>query len=176
MKRILSIALLALSFSLAARAQQVNFQLGAYYQNGQYTYGESIVKDHFVGLSMLLQFNIFYPESFYLTTGLEASVGLKKGGNVPDYRFEIPLRLAWMWEPSPYFSIGPYAGVYGVFNAMVTPDDKTQYNKLQGGWTAGLSIRVASIDLYGGYWRDFLPFHKGGSPFSGYRITLAYFF
>lgn len=176
MKRIISITLLALSFFLAAGAQRVNFQLGAYYQNGQYSFEGNTVKDNFLGLSMLLQFNIFYPESFYLSTGLEASLGLSKENNVPDYRFEIPLKLSWMWEPTPRFSIGPYAGVYGVFNAMVAPDDKSLYNRLQGGWTAGLSMQFGALDLYGGYWRDFLPFRKGGSPFSGFRVTLGFFF
>ena len=105
----------------------------------------------------------------------DLGLGLSKDGNVPDYRFEIPLRVAWMWEPSPRFSIGPYAGVYGVWNFMVVPDDETAYNTLQGGFSAGVSIRFGALDLYGGYWRDFLPFRKGGSPFSGWRVTLAYF-
>ena len=176
MKRHLLPLLLALSLSLTAGAQRVNFQLGAYYQNGSYSFEGNTVKDNFLGLSLLFQFNIFYPESIYLSTGLESSLGLSKTNNVPDYRFEIPLKLSWMWEPTPFFSMGPYASVYGVFNAMVAPDDKTLYNRLQGGWNAGLSLQLRSLDLYGGYWRDFLPFHKGGTPFGGYRITLAYFF
>lgn len=175
MKRRLLLALL-LTLSLQAGAQRVNIQLGAYYQNGQYSLDGNTVKDNFLGVSMLAQFNIFYPESIYLSTGLEASLGLGKDGNVPDYRFEIPLKLSWMWEPTASFSVGPYAGVYGVFNAMVNPDDRSAYNRLQGGWNAGLSMQFRSLGLYGGYWRDFLPFHKGGSPFSGYRITLAFFF
>lgn len=175
MKRILSIALLALAFSFAAKAQRVNPQIGVFYQKGQYSFEEAQVKDTFLGASFLVQFNIFYPESIYLTTGLEASLGLSKENNVPDYRIELPVRLSWMWEPTPRFAIGQFAGIYGAANLMVTPDDKTLYNTLQGGYTAGACIQFGSFDLSGGYWRDFVPFHKGGSPFSGFRVSLNMF-
>ena len=176
MKRVLSTLALALAFSFIGLAQpQWNVELGAYWQKGQYASEGNTVKDSFLGVSLLFEVDPFFPESLYLSTGVEASLGLSKDGNVPDYRFEIPLRVAWMWEPSPRFSIGPYAGVYGVWNLMVVPDDETAYNTLQGGFSAGVSIRFGALDLYGGYWRDFLPFRKGGSPFSGWRVTLAYF-
>lgn len=168
-------ALFALAFSFAAKAQRVNPQIGVFYQKGQYSFDEAQVKDTFLGASFLVQFNIFYPESIYLTTGLEASLGLSKENNVPDYRIELPVRLSWMWEPTPRFAIGPFAGIYGAANLMVTPDDKTLYNTLQGGYTAGASIQFGSFDLSGGYWRDFVPFHKGGSPFSGFRVSLNMF-
>ena len=171
MKRILSVLLLTFALAWAAGAQRVNAEIGLYYQNGQY----DTVKDNFLGASILVQFEPFFPASLYLSTGIEASLGLKKGGNVPDYRFELPVKLSWLYEPSPIFSVGPYAGVYGVANLMVTPDDKSLYNTLQGGFSAGLTIQFGSLDLYGGYWRDFLPFRKGGSPFSGFRITLGIF-
>ena len=171
MKRILSVLLLTFALAWAAGAQRVTAEIGLYYQNGQY----DTVKDNFLGASILVQFEPFFPASLYLSTGIEASLGLKKGGNVPDYRFELPIKLSWLYEPSPKFSVGPYAGVYGVANLMVTPDDKSLYNTLQGGFSAGLTIQFGSLDLYGGYWRDFLPFRKGGSPFSGFRITLGIF-
>lgn len=171
MKRILSVLLLTFALAWAAGAQRVNAEIGLYYQNGQY----DTVKDNFIGASILVQFEPFFPASLYLSTGIEASLGLSKGGNVPDYRFELPVKLSWLYEPSPKFSVGPYAGVYGVANLMVTPDDKSLYNTLQGGFSAGLTIQFGSLDLYGGYWRDFLPFRKGGSPFSGFRITLGIF-
>ncbi len=171
MKRILSVLLLTFALAWAAGAQRVNAEIGLYYQNGQY----DTVKDNFIGASILVQFEPFFPASLYLSTGIEASLGLSKGGNVPDYRFELPVKLSWLYEPSPKFSVGPYAGVYGVANLMVTPDDKSLYNTLQGGFSAGLTIQFGALDLYGGYWRDFLPFRKGGSPFSGFRITLGIF-
>lgn len=171
MKRILSVLLLTFALAWAAGAQHVNAEIGLYYQNGQY----DTVKDNFIGASILVQFEPFFPASLYLSTGIEASLGLSKGGNVPDYRFELPIKLSWLYEPSPKFSVGPYAGVYGVANLMVTPDDKSLYNTLQGGFSAGLTIQFGALDLYGGYWRDFLPFRKGGSPFSGFRITLGIF-
>ena len=171
MKRILSVLLLTFALAWAAGAQRVNAEIGLYYQNGQY----DTVKDNFIGASILVQFEPFFPASLYLSTGIEVSLGLSNGGNVPDYRFELPVKLSWLYEPSPKFSVGPYAGVYGVANLMVTPDDKSLYNTLQGGFSAGLTIQFGALDLYGGYWRDFLPFRKGGSPFSGFRITLAIF-
>ncbi|MBR3405513.1 MAG: hypothetical protein IKG92_01230 [Bacteroidales bacterium] len=171
MKRILSVLLLTFALAWAAGAQRVNAEIGLYYQNGQY----DTVKDNFIGASILVQFEPFFPASLYLSTGIEASLGLSKGGNVPDYRFELPVKLSWLYEPSPKFSVGPYAGVYGVANLMVTPDDKSLYNTLQGGFSAGLTIQFGALDLYGGYWRDFLPFRKGGSTFSGFRITLGIF-
>lgn len=171
MKRILSVLLLTFALAWAAGAQRVNAEIGLYYQNGQY----DTVKDNFIGASILVQFEPFFPASLYLSTGIEASLGLSKGGNVPDYRFELPVKLSWLYEPSPKFSVGPYAGVYGVANLMVTPDDKSLYNTLQGGFSAGLTIQFGALDLYGGYWRDFLPFRKGGSPFSGFRVTLGVF-
>lgn len=171
MKRILSVLLLTFALAWAVGAQRVNAEIGLYYQNGQY----DTVKDNFIGASILVQFEPFFPASLYLSTGIEASLGLSKGGNVPDYRFELPVKLSWLYEPSPKFSVGPYAGVYGVANLMVTPDDKSLYNTLQGGFSAGLTIQFGALDLYGGYWRDFLPFRKGGSPFSGFRITLGIF-
>jgi hypothetical protein len=171
MKRILSVLLLTFALAWAAGAQRVNAEIGLYYQNGQH----DTVKDNFIGASILVQFEPFFPASLYLSTGIEASLGLSKGGNVPDYRFELPVKLSWLYEPSPKFSVGPYAGVYGVANLMVTPDDKSLYNTLQGGFSAGLTIQFGALDLYGGYWRDFLPFRKGGSPFSGFRITLGIF-
>ena len=171
MKRILSVLLLTFALAWAAGAQRVNAEIGLYYQNGQY----DTVKDNFIGASILVQFEPFFPASLYLSTGIEASLGLSKGGNVPDYRFELPVKLSWLYEPSPKFSVGPYTGVYGVANLMVTPDDKSLYNTLQGGFSAGLTIQFGALDLYGGYWRDFLPFRKGGSPFSGFRITLGIF-
>ena len=171
MKRILSVLLLTFALAWAAGAQRINAEIGLYYQNGQY----DTVKDNFIGASILVQFEPFFPASLYLSTGIEASLGLSKGGNVPDYRFELPVKLSWLYEPSPKFSVGPYAGVYGVANLMVTPDDKSLYNTLQGGFSAGLTIQFGALDLYGGYWRDFLPFRKGGSPFSGFRITLGIF-
>ncbi len=176
MKRILSFLLLTFALSWAAGAQQVNAELGLYFQNGKYVCDQNTVKDNFIGASLLVQFEPFYPASIYLSTGLEASLGLSKNNNVPDYRIELPLKLSWMYEPSPKFSVGPYAGVYGVANLMVTPDDKSMYNTLQGGFSAGLSIQFGSLDLYGGYWRDFLPFRKSGTPFSGFRFTLGKFF
>ena len=171
MKRILSVLLLTFALAWDAGAQRVNAEIGLYYQNGQY----DTVKDNFIGASILVQFEPFFPASLYLSTGIEASLGLSKGGNVPDYRFELPVKLSWLYEPSPKFSVGPYTGVYGVANLMVTPDDKSLYNTLQGGFSAGLTIQFGALDLYGGYWRDFLPFRKGGSPFSGFRITLGIF-
>ena len=171
MKRILSVLLLTFALAWAAGAQRVNAEIGLYYQNGQY----DTVKDNFIGASILVQFEPFFPASLYLSTGIEASLGLSKGGNVPDYRFELPVKLSWLYEPSPKFAVGPYAGVYGVANLMVTPDDKSLYNTLQGGFSAGLTIQFGALDLYGGYWRDFLPFRKGGSPFSGFRVTLGVF-
>ena len=176
MKRILSVLLLTFALAWAAGAQHVNAQIGVYYQGGQYTSEGNTVKDNFIGASVLVQFEPFFPASIFLSTGLEASLGLKKNNNVPDYRIEIPVKISWIYEPSPKFGIGPYAGVYGVANLMVTPDDKSLYNTLQGGFSAGLSIQFGSLDLYGGYWRDFLPFRKGGSPFSGFRVTLGMYF
>ena len=173
MKRILSVLLLVFGIARAAGAQDINAQIGLFYQNGKYSTGETPVKDTFLGASVLVQFEPFFPESLFLSTGLDASLGLSKDGNVPDYRLEVPLKLTWLYEPSPEFAIGPYAGVYGVWNLMVTPDDATAYNTLQGGFSAGLDIQFGALDIYGGYWRDFLPFRKGGSPFSGWRVTLA---
>lgn len=173
MKKILSVLLLTFALTWAAGAQRVNAQIGAFYQNGKYSCEGNVVNDNFLGASILIQFEPFFPASLYLSTGLEASLGLSKENNVPDYRFELPVKLSWMYEPSPKFGVGPYAGVYGVANLMVTPDDKTLYNTLQGGFNAGISIQFRILEIYGGYWRDFLPFRKGGSPFSGWRVTLA---
>lgn len=60
MKRILSVLLLAFGMAWAAGAQEINAQIGFFYQNGKYSTGETSVKNNFLGASVLLQFEPFF--------------------------------------------------------------------------------------------------------------------
>lgn len=152
--------------TLSAGAQRrVTFHAGPFYQNGKLNEATC----HQIGVEFGASIDPIFPLPLYLETALSAAVygDLKSGAG--NYRFEIPLNLTWQWEPSPLFSVGPYAGVSGALNWRIE-GNKTFFT---WGAQAGISIRPSFMYINVGYYKDFVPYVGTTSMQQGIRFALG---
>lgn len=179
MKRIVVISILLL-LALEANAQRVTGQVALSYQCRFRTVGDESPVLSLWGAHGGAQFEPFYPWPIYLETGLGAVMITAKDG-ARAYRLELPLDLTWQWEPSPKFSMGPYAGAYityGFWKSYVY-DGIAHPNLFNWGLMGGLSIRPGVFLINVGYYRDMMPFDRdtpGQGAFrfgNGIRVTLG---
>lgn len=157
-----------------ANAQEYKY-LDAVYDARSMQLGGSDISYPSVGASLSICPDIFYPWPIYLRTGVNALLSVKReGADTPaGYRFEIPLELSYLWDPGPFFSIGPYAGIYGAANLLVAPENPGRFNIWLCGVMAGLCIYPSFFHIYAGYYRDLVPFISGGQGLDGFRFGIG---
>lgn len=173
MKKCLLLIVAGLLLCFSAQAQrQVPFQIGAFYQSGTIQNLDSPRPFPQLGLSFGASFEPFYPWPIYLETGISGAMDISFKDGAYAYRMEVPLNLVIQWEPSPYFSVGPYAGVNGALNFKV---DGLK-NFFTWGVQAGLSIRPGAFIINVAYHRDFTPFIDTAAGLSGIRVAAAFCF
>ncbi|MBQ9410714.1 MAG: hypothetical protein IJU21_03800 [Bacteroidales bacterium] len=184
MKRIIIASILLLT-TIAANAQRVTGQFGAYYQSRfKAADGLEMSLSHW-GVFAGAQFEPFYPWPVYLETGLGVSMCVGTDFKAHVYRLELPLDITWQWEPAPKFSVGPYAGAYATYNLKVFDEygPKEELNPWGWGLMGGLSIRPAAAIINVGYYRDMMPLRKADAvltdffrPGHGIRISFCWCF
>lgn len=136
--------------------------------------GEKVTYPMF-GVGVSFGPDLFYPWPVYLRSAVNCFFSNKAyGADTPtDYRFEVPLELSVMWDPGPFFIIGPYVGMYGAVNLLVAPEDPGRFSKWQYGVMAGVSAFIDCFHIYGGYYHDMVPFNKNGTGLDGIRVGVG---
>ncbi len=168
------LVLAALFHGIPARAQYGKY-LEAIYDARSVQLDDGKVPYHSVGAALSYCPDLFYPWPVYIQTGLNTLFSIKReGANTPaNYRFEIPLELTVQWDPSPFFTIGPFVGAYGALNLLVAPEDPSRFNTWQYGVMAGLSIYPSYFHIHVGYYHDMVPFNKNGTGLDGIRVGIG---
>ena len=171
---VLLVLLLSMSWAQTASAQEYKY-LSAFYDARSMQVDGASVAYPSVGAALSICPDFFYPWPIFLRTGVNALFSVKReGADTPaNYRFELPLELSVLWDPGPFFSIGPYVGVYGAANLLVAPENPDRFNMWQYGVMAGVTMYPSFFHIFVGYYHDMVPFISGGTGLSGFRAGIG---